>query len=63
MEVIEVAQQVKALAANPSDPCLILGTHIVEGKEPSPASTQTHKHPLPAPLLTVSLKYFRKNCM
>lgn len=53
MEAIEMAQQVKALAANPSDPCLILGTHIVEGKEPSPASTQTHKHPPPQSVVKI----------
>lgn len=42
-----MGQQGKALATNPSDPRLILGTHVVEGKEPTPASTYTtgaHTH-------------------
>lgn len=37
-----MGQQGKVLATNPSDPRLILGTHVVEGKEPTPASTYTH---------------------
>lgn len=37
-----MGQQGKALATNPSDPCLILGTHVAEGKETTLASTYTH---------------------
>lgn len=39
-----MGQQGKVLATNPSDPRLILGTHVVEGKKPTPASTYTHIH-------------------
>lgn len=39
-----MGQQGKVLATNPSDPRSILGAHVVEGKEPTPASTYTHIH-------------------
>lgn len=37
-----MGQQVMALATNPNDPRLILVTHMLEGKEPTPVSTYTH---------------------